>query len=1042
MPRTALMRNGSAIARGGQALARSDGGSSSCCCDMPPPCPFYYRATMCSPGTCPTPYDIYVCSDGACRGASYNTWMLPTGEIARSGVIQVVGGSETWRVLGEPGTPTSPNVDASYVSMNTGARLEFTLPNTGLRPEPGNTISWLRVALKRGRHRTQWCRVTIKRNGVELFNRLTGTQYPQFIDANLLNLPMPALDGLTMVIEVLAHFPGAGGNVGGESKPDEGLLFSFASLDVLGQRPYKNGETIMTPDGRCFKVDTTQKYCQSPPPPPPDDPVEADGGWTGFPPPDPVTGAVTLFCATNGDDANTGLDRDHPKKTIAGLYAATPPNTGSHLLFRRGDVWNEPFGNWDKWGTPDAWMRVSSYGRGARPVFNCGNSNGFEAHNNPATTPKGNFALTDIALHSQHDGINGTPKGVYLNGRFSNFIVEGHDISGGFYQNVVFEGDTAVPLHNVRERNGVNADAKRLSQDGHPSGNYIQGVDGLLLENMVYDRNGYTGEIMPNPPKFIHNVYIQGHDGTPEDCQNVITRWNLHARSPSSSFQQRPGGVAIGNTGIGNPFHHTLGGGGVPTYGRRIVNVGSRNMPGYSGTGDPDYNPALGVGLQVGGNTSFYLIECINTSGGIGGIRSTGNISGFSTENTVTSLRMTRCIDWDWNQSGSANNGQSLFIGGPFPTTQNPFAVGTLTIEDCSFQKPRGGDLIVMYRDVQTKVFSANHYYTPVVDPFQLPDHNRITYPLWVTATGDNSGPLALRSFPDPDRNTRTYLTSLGIAPGTDADDTFMTLARASQAKGHVDKRFSARAFNDYICAGFGLPPSTQGRLGAWRNCYDGGNLPADLYLPPTLKNQGWLAFFTQIGGEISQWSNAQFVVLSGAFGSHQNGLICGTNWDGSPAVVNPAGPLDHQTGAPIRATFTAGMNHLRALLPGAEIICYIGGPATAGFVDPAAWCQPFIDAGVSVAFDVMGDALPGANTAAVITYLIAHGVKVYMENHTGHTDHYPTIPRMSFEARALLVEAGSYPHASEDIIILASSTYANSLSWIARGWSAAGNTH
>lgn len=791
------MQHGQAIARNGVALARSDAVGSACCCDVPPPCPFYYKATMCSPGACPTPYDIYVCADLACRGPDLHTPLLPTAETARAGVVRAVGVAETWRALAEPGDDLDPAVDLTYVEMESGSSLEFTLLETGLRPYGiiANDFLW-RTRLLPGNPRDQWWRMTVLRHGVPV---VTFEQSEHLFDFHLdfgsFVPELTAYDGLTMRLEVLAQGP-----VGPPSAPTEGIAFSYCCPDITGQRPFEDGDTIMATDGRCFKVATATKFCISPPPPPPDDPVEP--GWTEY---KLGPGAKAIYLASNGLDSNDGLARAAPKRTFNAGYAAMSPTAGDHLLFRRGDAFDTLTSYWDKWGTASFPARISSYGKGVRPVINTtGASNGLEAHNNPATIPKSNLAITDVRFATTHDGINGTPKAIYFNGRFTNITVEGIEATG-YFQNVVFEGNTDVPLSNIVVRRNNISECYRLAPDGHPGGLYVDGTTGLLVEENVFDRNGYTGQaVATNPPPFIHNVYIQGHDGETNDCANVTTRWNVHSRAVSSSFQQRPGGVAEGNVGIDNPFHHTLGGvTGVPTVGRYLLNIGCHDQARHADY--PDH--ALGVFLQVSGNVDFTLLECINTSGGAGGMRSTGNISGFSTENTVLSLAMPGCIAWDMNQSGAANNGVSMFIGGPFPTTQRPYAVGTLTINDCSFQQPRGGDLVTMYRDVQTRNFTGNHYWTVVVDPFQLPDHNRITYSVWVTATHDTSGPLALRAFPDPDRNTRTFLIAQGIDPGADADATYIAGAKTLTQKGHRDERFHPKLLNTHIRAGFGLSP-------------------------------------------------------------------------------------------------------------------------------------------------------------------------------------------------------------------------------------------
>lgn len=261
MARVALMRHGRAMARGGQALARTVGGSSTCCCEGPSPCAFYYPATMCSPGSCPTPYTVYVCGSVGCVGTNPGTFLVPAGEVVRTGVVRTFGAGSAWQAMSVPDDPAAPNVDASYIEMETGASIEFTLIDPGLIM--ANNVHTLydhdpifRHRLVGGGPRNHPYRLTIKKHGVPIYVEPYQRQASGFefvTDQHVANFLLHDLHNLSMVIEVL---PGSGPST-------DGIAFSFGAAVLFLQRPFKNGQVIQGPDGRCFAVNTAVKYCAS-----------------------------------------------------------------------------------------------------------------------------------------------------------------------------------------------------------------------------------------------------------------------------------------------------------------------------------------------------------------------------------------------------------------------------------------------------------------------------------------------------------------------------------------------------------------------------------------------------------------------------------------------------------------------------------------------------------------------------------------------------------------------------------------------------------
>ncbi|MHC4862376.1 MAG: right-handed parallel beta-helix repeat-containing protein, partial [Planctomycetota bacterium] len=90
---------------------------------------------------------------------------------------------------------------------------------------------------------------------------------------------------------------------------------------------------------------------------------------------------------------------------------------------------------------------------------------------------------------------------------------------------------------NLRIRRCVIADA--WSSSSHSQGLYLEYIDGLLLEENVFDHNGWHDTISgAERTMFNHGVYVN------QSCTgNTTVRNNIFANSSATGIQMRPGGV-------------------------------------------------------------------------------------------------------------------------------------------------------------------------------------------------------------------------------------------------------------------------------------------------------------------------------------------------------------------------------------------------------------------------------------------------------------------------------------------------------------------
>ncbi len=250
---------------------------------------------------------------------------------------------------------------------------------------------------------------------------------------------------------------------------------------------------------------------------PPDLPKD-DQGWTELAlHPDSKQIYVSADALAEAD----GLSESNPAPLNVVLQMIAP---GDHVLFKRGDTFGEL-----PWPTAaglnaDYPTVFGAYGEESlpRPVFTGGLSgNGSDAPSN--------LFFVDLEIH---DGISF--KLPYRNITFEGVLLLGGEMSAQGWE----EEDTRAK--NLKLFRTVIADAPR------GQGLFCDDVDGITIEESVFDRNGYSETNPPN--KFNHNIYIQKRNN------DVTLKNTITARASSHGFQLRPHGIVEGVLSIANPL--------------------------------------------------------------------------------------------------------------------------------------------------------------------------------------------------------------------------------------------------------------------------------------------------------------------------------------------------------------------------------------------------------------------------------------------------------------------------------------------------------
>lgn len=510
---------------------------------------------------------------------------------------------------------------------------------------------------------------------------------------------------------------------------------------------------------------------------PPGTPGTDGPEWTAF---TPSADTVIVYVSTStGDDAFSGLDIRHPKRSLAAAYPLLRSGFPDWMLLRRGDVWSESFPQWQKGGRSTAEpMVIGSYATGDRPQLNTGSGNGFFSTAYP--TPLAHLALTDIHFFADRSDGTGDGAGVTFLENWDDLLIENCKVEG-YPVNLVIQEAVIGRASNIRLRRNVIVDAYRTT-GAHSQGMFAGAIDNLLIEECVFDYNGWRRGVPGAQANiFNHNMYLH------ESSTGVVTRGNITARAAATGILQRSGGISENNLSLLNPVG--IFGGyterpGVQARGaiRNNVILDARDI-------ESDAPRGFGIWLGASRDTDVYGNIISHQRAG------TGNVNGIAIEGEVVSVAVYQNVVYDWTIGPDAN-GASLSL--------NLTNARGITITDNKFQQPRGG-FLVEYAGQPAgdtgPVFGRNVYYTQNAPPHQF--FYGTDYSTWLLNSDEPWSRYAPITFPAPERTIETYMASLGLPPTLEA---FLARARL-QDRANWDPRFTAAAVNAYIQQGFGAGP-------------------------------------------------------------------------------------------------------------------------------------------------------------------------------------------------------------------------------------------
>lgn len=359
----------------------------------------------------------------------------------------------------------------------------------------------------------------------------------------------------------------------------------------------------------------------------------------------------TIYVSSStGEDSNLGRTPEMPVATIAAGLARLRNGYPDHLLLKAGDIFvNQAFGNLKVSGrSVSAPMVFGSYGTGPAPVVETNPEINHGIAIGSLPKQGGNFVIIEgIDFYSYtrdphnaaYAGPGTSDLGTFFVNPNTSVTLVGNKFSY-YTSGVIFNsGSGNATSSNVTLYRNIVVDS--WSATSHSQGLYVSGVGNLVIEQNLFDHNGWN-ESIPGAEAtiFNRNVYLQSNNGA------VTFVDNISANSSSEGLQARSGGTISGNLFLANSAGIYIGenpgtsSAPVSTLTSTVANgnviLGSTNIRSSSGLlprgqGINIFNSS-GPGVQVTGNIIANPTgPPVNQTGiflnsNVTGISATGNI--------------------------------------------------------------------------------------------------------------------------------------------------------------------------------------------------------------------------------------------------------------------------------------------------------------------------------------------------------------------------------------------------------------------------------
>jgi hypothetical protein len=504
--------------------------------------------------------------------------------------------------------------------------------------------------------------------------------------------------------------------------------------------------------------------------------------------------------SSEGSDSNNGLSSDHPVRSLAKAASLVRDNAPDHMLLKAGDSWTENL-SWGKSGrNAQEPLVIGSYGSGARPMIKAGSRTALDV----AGGDVDHLAIMGIHFfaHTRDPDAPGFQRSTASYGiRFvagTDGVLIEDVVVDQFTNNILFQGYGGAQ-NNVKIRRSVITDAYGL--EGKSQGMYATDISGLLMEENVFDHNGWNSDVSGGGATALsHNLYIAA------DCDNVVIKGNIFADASSHGLQARAGGLIQDNLFLRNPIHMSFG----------LVNGSQIKAGGVSGTVENNVfmetraigNSYRGWAIELGNIKSATVRNnVISDDGGRGGAAAFSLGFGSNVSNSSQGVGINNLVIED-NLVHKWTQGVTL-AGGLRPGGSGYTSLNNLTVRDNEFQKVNWQYHHIvshwMSANASEENWSNNRYYedTTTAEWFGI-GGSKTSLDAWRNRLEPTAQNVQV-NYSAPDRDIGTYAASIGAGSSM---ATFLSQARR-QGGDSWRTNLTARSVNSYIRAGFGKSGSS-----------------------------------------------------------------------------------------------------------------------------------------------------------------------------------------------------------------------------------------
>jgi chitodextrinase len=312
-------------------------------------------------------------------------------------------------------------------------------------------------------------------------------------------------------------------------------------------------------------------------------PKDADG-WTVITP--SADSKIIYVSSSTGNDSNNGLSPENAVANIEKASSLVRNGYPDHILLKCGDVWENPYVyRFHSGRSATEPMVISYYGDSiSRPLLLINslflNIDGY---------PISNVAFVGLEFYAwKHDPNspdfnNNTGISVFrfVGAGGANVLIE--DCVARYASIGAFDAccPDGTRFSNVALRRNIITHAwtdssyyPETGADARISGFYASETDGILIEDCLFDHNGYDEDVEGGGANmFNHNIYLQ------YDCSAAtIIRNNILARGSAHGVQLRGGGTCSDNIFIQNSVNLNIGGSGEPHDGVNSYSYANDNV--------------------------------------------------------------------------------------------------------------------------------------------------------------------------------------------------------------------------------------------------------------------------------------------------------------------------------------------------------------------------------------------------------------------------------------------------------------------------------